>query len=157
MLRRRDIGRIGTLARVVGGAILIAVPIAGHGISWWDAAGAMIALPVIAFTVVAALRMRQPRGAAGASLRGQGMVAIALVIAIATALTFITPVDQGAIWTFLGVSMLLAALRGYAGCELLAIPNALIGRRDRLDCFIYTPIDTADATRAGAATTTPAP
>ena len=105
----------------------------------------MIALPVIAFTVVAALRMRQPRGAAGASLRGQGMVAIALVIAIATALTFVTPVDAPAIWLFFGVSMLVAAVRGQGGCEVVALPNVLFGREDRVSCILYGPLDAVES------------
>jgi hypothetical protein len=76
---------------------------------------------------------------------GPAILATVIVIAIGTALTFITPIDQVAIWSFLGASMLLAAVRGYGGCELLAIPNALTGRRDELHCFIYTPIDMAEA------------
>jgi hypothetical protein len=140
---RRDIGRIGTLARVIGGTMLVAVPIAEQGISWWDAAGALIALPLVAFAVAGGIRLRRSRDAAAA--RTEAIVAMTVVIAIATVLTFVTPIDQVAIWSFFGVSVLLAALRGYAGCELLAIPNALTGRRDELDCFIYTPIDTAEA------------
>jgi hypothetical protein len=44
--------------------------------------------------------------------------------------------------------MLVAALRGYAGCEVLAIPNTITGecpRNDRIGCIIYTPIDVAEA------------
>ncbi len=37
--------------------------------------------------------------------------------------------------------MLLAAGRGYEGCELLAFPNLILGRRDAIWCPIYTPID----------------
>jgi hypothetical protein len=147
----RDIGRVGTLARLGGGVILIVVPIAGHGISPWDAAGALIALPLVAFLVAAALGPRQAEAAAAAATRRQALLAIAIVLVLATALTFLTPVDQGAIWLFLGVSTLLAGLRGYAGCELLAIPNALSGRRDRLDCFIYSPIDGAERRRVPSA------
>ncbi|MDQ3678920.1 MAG: hypothetical protein M3401_19330 [Actinomycetota bacterium] len=147
---RRDIGRVGTLARVIGGVALVGVPIAEHGISWWDAGGALIALPLIAFVVAGVLRLRQARAAGAAATRGQAITAIAVVIAVGSALTFVTPIDQVAIWAFFGISMLLAALRGYAGCELLAIPNALTSRRDQLDCFIYTPIDTAEATRVRA-------
>lgn len=142
---RRDIGRVGTLARVIGGTAFVAVPIAEHGISWWDAGGALIILPLIALGVAGLLRARQAAGAA--ATRGHSIVVLALVIGVGSALTFITPIDGVALWAFFGVSMLLAALRGYAGCELLAIPNALTGRRDQIGCFIYTPVDTAEATR----------
>jgi hypothetical protein len=41
--------------------------------------------------------------------------------------------------------MLLAAVRGYGGCEVLAFPAAITGRRDRIGCILYTPIDAAEA------------
>ena len=145
MSSRRDIGRLGTLARVIGGTTFVTVPIAKHGISWWDAGGALIILPLIALGVAGLLRAGQAAGAA--ATRGQAIVATALVIGAGSALTFVTPIDGVAVWAFFGVSMLLTALRGYAGCELLAIPNALTGRRDQIACFVYTPIDTAEATR----------
>ncbi|MGH2840386.1 MAG: DUF6410 domain-containing protein [Solirubrobacteraceae bacterium] len=136
MSGNRDIGRIGTLARGVGGAALIALAVALYGIAWWDVAGALIACPLIAAGVAAVIR---PVGAASA------FAVLAIVIGLATALTFVTPVDQAAIWLFFGVSMLVAALRGYGGCEVLAIPNLLTGRRSALHCVIYTPIDAAEA------------
>jgi len=43
--------------------------------------------------------------------------------------------------------MLLAALRGYGGCEVLAAPNLLGGRRDQFGCILFTPIDRAEAWR----------
>ncbi|MGH2383231.1 MAG: hypothetical protein ACRDG7_18690, partial [Candidatus Limnocylindria bacterium] len=43
-----------------------------------------------------------------------------------------------------GASMLVAGARGYAGCEVLAFPNAITGRRDRIGCLLYTPIDSAE-------------
>jgi hypothetical protein len=67
------------------------------------------------------------------------------VVAVGIALSVVTPVNDVAIWSFFGFSMLVAALRGYAGCEVLAIPNALTGRRDQIGCVLYTPIDRAEA------------
>jgi hypothetical protein len=43
--------------------------------------------------------------------------------------------------------MLLAAWRGYGGCEVLAIPNLLSGRREEIGCVLYTTIDRAEARR----------
>jgi hypothetical protein len=37
--------------------------------------------------------------------------------------------------------MLLAALRGYAGCEVLAVPNWLLDRDDQIGCALFWPID----------------
>jgi hypothetical protein len=76
---------------------------------------------------------------------GPGCVLVAAVLAVAVALAAVTPVSGVAIWGFFGVSMLVAAARGYAGCEVLAIPNAITGRRDRIGCILYTPIDRAEA------------
>ncbi len=45
---------------------------------------------------------------------------------------------------FYGVSMLLAAIRGYAGCESLAISNWLLKHDDQLGCLLISPIDYAE-------------
>jgi hypothetical protein len=37
--------------------------------------------------------------------------------------------------------MLLAAARGYAGCEVLAISNWLLHRDDQIGCLVFSPID----------------
>jgi hypothetical protein len=46
---------------------------------------------------------------------------------------------------FLGGSLLVAAARGYRGCESLAISNWLLGRDDHVGCLIFSPIDALDA------------
>jgi hypothetical protein len=40
--------------------------------------------------------------------------------------------------------MLVAAAKGYAGCEVLAIPNLVLRRRDSVYCPVLTPIDKRD-------------
>jgi len=42
---------------------------------------------------------------------------------------------------FYGGSMLLAAARGYAGCEVLAVSNWLLRRDDQVGCVPFWPID----------------
>jgi hypothetical protein len=49
-----------------------------------------------------------------------------------------------AVVIFYGVSMLIAAIRGYAGCESLAISNWLLKRDDQLGCLLFSPIDFAE-------------
>src|ERR671914_2260786 len=147
----RDIGPIGTASRAVGGLIAIAVPIALSGIGLWDAAAALVALPLITLAVSALVTAGYKRYAPESLARrhsicsGPGCVLVASVVAVAIALAVATPVSEVAIWSFFGVSMLVAALRGYAGCEVLAIPNAITGRRDRIGCVLFTPIDAAEA------------
>ena len=151
----REIGPIGTLARVVGGTVAIAVPIALSGIGWWDVGVALIALPLITGLltplVIGGFERFAPRSLArrNAICSAPACVLVGGVVAVGIALTFVTPANGGvAIWTFLGASMLVAAVRGYAGCEVLAIPNAVTGRGDEVGCMLYTPIDRAEASRS---------
>jgi len=53
---------------------------------------------------------------------------------------FYTPLHH-AMWFYLGVSLLVAAIRGYAGCEVLAISNWVTGRDDQVGCIVLSPID----------------
>jgi multidrug transporter EmrE-like cation transporter len=45
---------------------------------------------------------------------------------------------------FLGFSMMLAALRSYGGCDMLATSNWLLRRRDQVACALFTPIDSLE-------------
>jgi len=45
---------------------------------------------------------------------------------------------------FYGASMLLAAVRGYAGCEVLAVSNLALGRDDQIGCALFLPVDTLE-------------
>jgi hypothetical protein len=42
---------------------------------------------------------------------------------------------------FYGASMWLAAARGYAGCEVLAVSNWLLRRDDQIGCALFWPVD----------------
>jgi hypothetical protein len=149
--RAREIGPVGTASRAVGGLVAIAVPIALTGIGWWDLAVALIALPLITLAVSALVTAGYERYAPESLARrhsicsGPACVLVVAVLGVAIALVVATPVDEVAIWSFFGASMLVAAVRGYAGCEVLATPNAITGRRDRIGCVLFTPIDTAEA------------
>jgi hypothetical protein len=151
--RARQIGPIGTVSRAVGGLIATAVPIALSGIAWWDLVAALVALPLVTLAASALVTGAYERYAPESLARrhsicsGPGCVLVATVLGAGIALAVATPVSEVAIWSFFGVSMLVAAVRGYAGCEVLAIPNAITGRRDRIGCVLYTPIDVAEARR----------
>ena len=41
--------------------------------------------------------------------------------------------------------MLLAAWRGHAGCESLAISNWLLRRDDQVGCVVFWPLDEVEA------------
>ncbi|MGH8164699.1 MAG: hypothetical protein ACREP1_10230 [Rhodanobacteraceae bacterium] len=48
---------------------------------------------------------------------------------------------QVATVTFLGASLLLAALRGDPGCEVMSIPRALFGGHSPIPCVVFSPLD----------------
>jgi hypothetical protein len=148
---------VGTGLRITVGLLLIAAALIfdqpSRGIGWWDVAGALIVLPLLAlgaaWLVNAAYRRRpamarRARIPWSAAQSGAAAIVISAVVASATALTFVTPVDRIAIFLFFGASMVLAAVRGYDGCEILALPNTILRRSDAVWCPIYSPIDSAE-------------
>ncbi len=48
--------------------------------------------------------------------------------------------DAGAV-VFIGASLLLIAALGHPGCEVLAFPALVLGRRTHLACVLFSPID----------------
>lgn len=50
-------------------------------------------------------------------------------------------VTSGAALIFFGASMLVAAVRGYRGCEVLAVSNWILRRDDQVGCVLFSPID----------------
>nr|NIM49147.1 hypothetical protein [Gemmatimonadales bacterium] len=42
---------------------------------------------------------------------------------------------------YIGSSLLLQAIRGDAGCEVMSIPAVLLRRRSHLLCLLFSPID----------------
>ena len=43
--------------------------------------------------------------------------------------------------TFLGISLVVAGVRAAPGCEVMAIPSLLFGKRAELGCLIFSPLD----------------
>ena len=139
----------GAAVRAAAGLALIVVPIASSGLAAWDAVGALVVLPALAAALdrVLGAAVAAVNAATGwlpsvaARTWATNVGALVLIIAIATALTFVAPIDAGAIWLFFGVSMVVLAIRGDGGCEALAIPNAIFGKRERTGCIAFAPID----------------
>src|SRR6266481_454119 len=135
---KREIRVAGTIARLVVGGIFLCSVVAGHmrafhPLPW------IVGLVVFPGLALGAqwLRVRHTPS----RLRATGPVAQCLNIAVffalyltflyAPALTF----TSDAALLFYGTSMLLAAARGYAGCEVLAISNWVLGRNDQIGCL----------------------
>jgi hypothetical protein len=130
----RRIGPWGTGARaVVGTAMLAGAAVIGIGV--FDAVLGLLVLP-LAVTTFVALRGRHARPVR--ITRGEGhCVNCAIIVA---AFVFV-PV---AALLFYGTSMILAAARGYAGCELFAASNWIWRRDDQIACPLFHPVDVAE-------------
>lgn len=153
----RTIGPIGTAARVVIGSLIVVAALAldppRRGITWWEVVAVLVVLPAIAVGAAAVIDTgyrRRPEGATrtrapwSAAQAQAAALVIVTVAAVGTALTFLTPMHPIAIYLFFGLSMLLAAVRGYPGCEMLALPNMVLRRSDAIWCPLYTPLDSAE-------------
>jgi hypothetical protein len=146
----REIGPIGTAARAIAGAAAIAYAVVAHALGAWDVAAGLIAFPIVASLLHAAVAAGYDRVAMGrywsrsARTWVVSVAVLALVLAIGIALTFVTPIDGGSIFLFFGASLLIVAARGDAGCEVLAIVNAISGHRDRTGCVAFAPVDSLE-------------
>lgn len=151
---KREIGTLGTLARLIVGFILFGSVFYGHFIK-----GPFRPLPrVIGLLIFPAIfiiwqSVRARRNPA--RLEATGSVATVLNVVILGAFYF-TPLYapsiafmSDAVLIFYGLSMLVAALRGNGGCESLAISNWLLKRDDQIGCLVFSAIDRAEVRLAG--------
>ena len=124
---RRSIGPVGTVTRLAGAAAMIFVAVGvGDGVQWWDAALGLALFPAVVLAAQA-LRLRYTRD----TLQATSGLGFCLSTGVAAAL-FLVAETQDAALLFFGSSLILAALRGYAGCEVLAISNWLLRRDDQV-------------------------
>lgn len=135
----RDIGPIGTAARVLTGLALLYIAggatIASWGIEPQDAAIGLIALP--ALMIVLGLAARRY---ANGPIRFTGPLGIALNLVVIVALIANDDTGGGAT-IFYGATMLIAAWRGQAGCEGTVVSNLALRRDDQIGCPTFAPID----------------
>jgi hypothetical protein len=152
----RQIGPVGTTLRaVLGVVLLIGVGIPGgvrtlHGRYQYrfDVISVILGAVVIPALVLAwhwwSVRGRpsplRATGTAAATINLLVLLALFIIPQFAPRIYFIS---TGAA-VFYGASMLLAALRGKAGCEVTAISNWILGRDDQVGCPVFTPIDSIE-------------
>ena len=139
----RAIGPLGTIARAAAGFGLMALAVTFDGIGWGDLALGVIGIPgaVLLGQLVRLCFTRTPLQATGVA----GHLVNCLVVAALLAPSATRP----ATLVLLGASMVLAAWRGYAGCETLAIANWLLRRNDQVGCLVFWPLDAVEAKMAG--------
>lgn len=149
----RQIGIIGTVARVLIGFLMLLYGLTGgrieamHGNFQTGFDPLSVAIGVVAFPAVLLgwqwLRARTAK----TRYEATGPLATTINIAVFIALV-LTPLyspqlsfTSNAALVFYGASMLLAAARGYGGCEVLAISNWILRRDDQIGCLVLSPID----------------
>ncbi len=136
--RQRAIGAFGTAARVAVGALLLSSVAWGHVRG--DFHPAQWALGLLGFPAALLTGQWLRARRTPSRLRATGPVAHVLNLLVFLAL-YLTEATSDAALVFYGASMLLAAVQGYAGCEVLAVPNWLLGRDDQIGCAAFLPID----------------
>ena len=141
----RKIGPLGTGARTLVGLALLGSVTYGHVSGVFRPAPWVLGLVGIPGVLLVWHRWRSRRHPA--PLVATGPVAQVLNVAVFLTL-YLTPdyaprlaVTSDAALVFYGGSMLLAAVRGYGGCEVLAVSNWLLGRDDQLGCLLFAPVD----------------
>ena len=149
MERGRAIGPLGSLARIGVAAGLLWLALGDdRGLTWGAALLGLVAYPA-ALLLAQVLRSRF----SPAPLRATGPVGHAVNAAIVAGLLLVPfppDVRDGAA-LFYGASLVVAAWRGYVGCEVLAIPNWLLRRDDQVGCAVFSLLDELEARPAGRA------
>lgn len=146
MTGSRRIGSLGTTARVVVGLALLAYVAVYEQAGWrlvlvsWLVG--LVGLPALA---VAAQWWRVRHAPARLDMTGPLGYAISLGVFVVLFVPQWFVPGMFVLWAagviFFGASMLLAAVRGYAGCEVLAVSNWLLRRDDQVGCVVFTPVD----------------
>jgi hypothetical protein len=123
--------------------------VVGHATGGWRPISWLLAVVVFPAVVLGVHWMRVRRG--DPRLDATGPVGHGVNFAVFLAL-YLTPwyapsleATSDAALIFYGASMPLAAARGYAGCEVLAVSNWVLRRDDQVGCAVFTPIDGVEA------------
>ena len=164
----RQIGPVGTAVHVVVGLAFLVFGAFGHasatssgrlividfvqhfGFNVAALAVGLIALPAItvAFQWLRSRRVKARLDETGA---GAAMINIVATLGLVIVTVYFVPaisfIGFGAV-VFYGASMVLAAFRGYGGCEILAVSNWLLGRDDQIGCLLLSPVDHLEQSRA---------
>ena len=144
-MRTRGIGPWGTVGRLVLGVVFLWLAFSNLRLTeystppWHAFVIGLIALPV---GLLAFQKIRLGFTKETLNSTGPGGFAANCVVG---ALLFSLPFTREATVLFYGVSLLLAAARGYAGCEILAISNWLIRRNDQVGCVVFSPLDAIES------------
>jgi hypothetical protein len=143
-MKTRRIGPIGSASRVLAGLALLYLAVSDGGrlswdLRWYEVAIGLVVLPA----VLVAIGLAGSRFV-GSSVRFTGPLALAVNAALGVAL-LANQYTAGGAALFVGTTLVFAAWRAQPGCELTVLPNAILRRDDEIGCFVFTPIDEAEA------------
>lgn len=141
MKQKRAIGSIGTIARLIVGLGLI-LYIAGD-LELYQVLLGLVVFPAV-FILWQRLRLRRTQE----PLRATGLADLVVSI-VAITILIVIPFTSNATVLFFAASMLVAAIRGYAGCQVTAITNWLLKRNDQVGCIVFSPIDALEKRLTG--------
>ena len=146
--QKRRIGLVGTLARIAVGFAFLYLALTEFGnpkwdLEWYSAPLGLLVFPA-ALLLFQAVRLRFTSD----RLNATGALGFGLNLA-AGAVLFSFDYTREAALLFYGTSMLLAAARGYAGCEVLAITNWILRRDDQVGCVVFSPLDEIESRTTG--------
>jgi hypothetical protein len=147
--RRRAIGPIGTAARLVAGLLLLGNVAYGQLVTQ-HVRPATWALGLLGFpALVLAWHVwrirRHPARFSSASPLSYALGALLFLVLYFT--WWYAPavsVTSDAALIFFGSTIVLTALRGYGGCEILTLSNWLLRRQDQIACAVFAPFDALD-------------
>lgn len=143
---RREVGPFGTAARLVLGSYLVGSVVYGQ-LATHHVRPATWVLGLLGFPALALAwhAWRIHYNPARFSDTSPLSFALGALLFLALYLTWwyapALSVTSDAALIFFGGSMLLAALRSDAGCEILALSNWLLRRHDQIACAVFAPID----------------
>ena len=122
----RNIGVIGTSARIAIGIGILFLAFWGEGVQWHEAFIGFALFPA-SLMLFQWARLRRTKE----SLSAKGPVGYLLNNGIAILFVLI-PFTRDSAFLFYGASMILAAIRGEGGCEIMSLSNWLLRRNDEV-------------------------
>ncbi len=138
----REIGLTGTISRLLISPFFIwwgfDSPMADLPFQWHQIGLGVIGIPL--FVAILQLGIAQFRREPIQATGWMGTIGNIMFLFILFNIAFL----HNAVFFYLGFSMLLAVIIGYAGCETLAISNWMIRRNDEVGCVLFSAFDYMD-------------
>ncbi len=135
----RNIGIVGTSARMALGTGILFLAFRGEGVQWHEVLIGFVLFPA-ALMLFQWARLRRTKE----FLRAKGPLGYLLNNGIVV-LFFLIPFTRDSASLFYGASMILAAVRGDGGCEILSLSNWLLRRNDEVGRMVFSPLDAVEA------------